>query len=203
MGQKFYSIRKGKKPGIYLTWAEAQKQIHGFSGAEYKSFTTRQEAEDFFKGDARSLTSIENSTGKLIAYVDGSFDKVNGRYSSGVVLLIDDTIQNEFYLVGNKKNYVESYQIAGEVQAALEAIRWAKKEGYKSIIICYDYEGIEKWATGQWQAKKSVSQDYVVEFNALSKDVDVSFHKVKAHIGITYNERADELANIGLREARK
>lgn len=202
MAQKFYAIRKGKKPGIYTTWADAQKQIHGFSGADFKSFTTRQEAESFLEGDSRLLDSLEGSKDKLIAYVDGSFDKANGRYSSGVVILFNDEVKDEFYLVGDKDTYVESYQIAGEVQASLEAIRWAKNNGYISIIICYDYIGIEKWATGQWKANKPVSQDYIREFNDVSQDVHVSFHKVKAHIGIKYNERADELANIGLQEAR-
>lgn len=43
--QKFYVIWKGKMPGIYNNWPQAQNQIAGYKGALYKSFSTRTEAE--------------------------------------------------------------------------------------------------------------------------------------------------------------
>lgn len=46
-GKKFYAVRKGLQPGIYLTWADCEKQVKGFSGAEFKSFSSREEAEEF------------------------------------------------------------------------------------------------------------------------------------------------------------
>ena len=45
MAKKFYAVRKGRKTGVFATWALCQEQIKGFSGAEYKSFTTKEEAE--------------------------------------------------------------------------------------------------------------------------------------------------------------
>jgi len=42
---KFYAVKKGKTPGIYKTWPDCQKQVKGFSGAVYKSFTSLEEAE--------------------------------------------------------------------------------------------------------------------------------------------------------------
>ena len=41
MGNKYYAVKKGRKPGIYDTWDECRKQTLGFSGAVYKSFKTR------------------------------------------------------------------------------------------------------------------------------------------------------------------
>lgn len=32
--QKYYAVRAGKKPGIYLTWIECQAQTAGFRGAQ-------------------------------------------------------------------------------------------------------------------------------------------------------------------------
>jgi ribonuclease HI len=46
---KFYVVWKGKKPGIYTTWSEAQAQISGFAGALYKSYGSRAEAESAFR----------------------------------------------------------------------------------------------------------------------------------------------------------
>ena len=43
---KYYAVKNGRVPGIYNSWAECQKQIHGFKNASYKSFTSRKEAEE-------------------------------------------------------------------------------------------------------------------------------------------------------------
>jgi ribonuclease HI len=47
---KYYAVRAGKTPGVYMTWKECQEQTTGFKGASYKSFTSRQDAEDFAAG---------------------------------------------------------------------------------------------------------------------------------------------------------
>lgn len=45
--KKFYAVRKGYNIGIYNTWDECKKQVNGFSGAEYKSFTLLEEANEY------------------------------------------------------------------------------------------------------------------------------------------------------------
>ncbi len=45
MKQKIYVVWVGKAPGIYTSWAECEKQVKGYTGARYKSFTTMAEAE--------------------------------------------------------------------------------------------------------------------------------------------------------------
>lgn len=49
MAQKFYAVKNGIQPGVYTTWDECKKNVHGFSGAIYKSFTTKEEAERFIE----------------------------------------------------------------------------------------------------------------------------------------------------------
>ncbi|KAH0542606.1 hypothetical protein FGG08_003014 [Glutinoglossum americanum] len=48
---KFYSVRVGHKPGIYLNWQECLAQIKGFKGATFKSFASLIDAEKFLDGD--------------------------------------------------------------------------------------------------------------------------------------------------------
>ena len=36
--KKYYAVKIGLVPGLYLTWGECQQNINGFSGAVYKSF---------------------------------------------------------------------------------------------------------------------------------------------------------------------
>ncbi|GHS93935.1 ribonuclease H [Bacteroidia bacterium] len=46
--KKYYVVWKGLNPGVYDTWDESKKQIDGFEGALYKSFTTEEEAVEAF-----------------------------------------------------------------------------------------------------------------------------------------------------------
>ncbi len=44
--KKYYVVWVGVNPGIYESWTECELQTKGFAGARYKSFATRQEAEE-------------------------------------------------------------------------------------------------------------------------------------------------------------
>lgn len=43
----FYAVAKGRKEGIYTTWAECEQQVKQFSGAIFKKFSSLSEATDF------------------------------------------------------------------------------------------------------------------------------------------------------------
>ena len=47
--KKFYAVKNGHNPGIYLTWPECQEQTKGFPNAKFKGFATLEEAETYFK----------------------------------------------------------------------------------------------------------------------------------------------------------
>lgn len=68
---KYYAVRKGRNPGIYTSWDSCLKEVKGFSGAIYKAFKTKSEAEAFMKDEEKQ---IEVDIDTVIAYVDGSFN---------------------------------------------------------------------------------------------------------------------------------
>ncbi len=47
---KFYVVWKGRKTGVFSSWEECAAQVDGFTGAQYKSFTSRAAAEQALKG---------------------------------------------------------------------------------------------------------------------------------------------------------
>ena len=49
--QKFYVVWKGHCRGVFSEWSKCRDQIAGFSGAQYKSFETRADAEKAFRGE--------------------------------------------------------------------------------------------------------------------------------------------------------
>ncbi|KAK7287199.1 hypothetical protein RIF29_00326 [Crotalaria pallida] len=46
---RFYVVFEGLNPGVYTSWDECEKQIHGVSGNKHKSFSTEQEANEEFR----------------------------------------------------------------------------------------------------------------------------------------------------------
>ena len=48
---KFYSVQKGRAPGVYSSWEACKEQVDGFSGAVFKAFKTLPEAQAFLKQD--------------------------------------------------------------------------------------------------------------------------------------------------------
>jgi ribonuclease HI len=45
--KKYYAVRSGRKPGIYRTWDECKAQVDGYANAQYKGFSSREEAEAY------------------------------------------------------------------------------------------------------------------------------------------------------------
>nr|WP_211089402.1 ribonuclease H family protein [Secundilactobacillus angelensis] len=65
---KYYAVRKGQHPGIYTSWPEAQKEVSGFSGAEFKGFNSEAEAKQFM---GETTAEHLNNDGMIIGYTDG------------------------------------------------------------------------------------------------------------------------------------
>ncbi|XP_038628058.1 ribonuclease H1 [Tachyglossus aculeatus] len=48
----FYGVRRGRRPGVYLTWNECKEQVDRFPAARFKKFGTEEEAWEFVRGRA-------------------------------------------------------------------------------------------------------------------------------------------------------
>lgn len=198
---KFYAVKKGKKTGIFSTWDECKEQVTGFKGAVYKSFKTLSEAEAFLERNEEKIENIEEVDG-VYAYIDGSFDRINGIYGSGVVI-VDGDKKHEYKHAGNREDYAQLHNVAGELEAAKFVMWYAVDKKIKEITLFYDYQGIEAWAVGDWQANLPYTQDYVKFYNKVKTAVNVNFVKVKAHTGIELNEIVDKLAKEAIEQFKK
>ncbi len=130
---------------------------------------------------------------KYRIYVDGSY--INGCVGYGIVILKDEKIVAELSGRVPESLVQGTNQVAGELFAVKEAIKWCQEKGIEEVSIFYDYEGIEKWVSGSWKAKNPVTQEYV-DFISRS-GIKIDWHKIYSHTGDHINERADRLAREG------
>lgn len=92
----FYAVRKGRKPGVYATWAECEEQVKGFGGAAYKKFGTREDALTFVRGDdgAANSSKSNKSSGATLKRPAAALDGLSFAYidtSTGDVVSKSDS----------------------------------------------------------------------------------------------------------------
>jgi len=59
--QKYYVVWRGVQPGIYASWDACKKQVMGFEGAQYKSYTSEAEARQAY---GQPYENIKGAKGK-------------------------------------------------------------------------------------------------------------------------------------------
>ena len=205
MVQKYYAVRVGVQPGIYTNWNECKKNVIGYSGAIYKSFTTEEDAIIFMNQSPIQPNNDEESEMCCTAYVDGSYNEKTGRYGSGFYFKDYNGIINEFSFARYNPFCASMRNVAGELDAAIQAVEYAISINAKCIKIYYDYSGIECWAMGYWNCNNPNTQIYQEIMQNFMKIIDIKFIKVKGHTGDFGNERADYLAKLscGIIEEKK
>ena len=201
MAKKYYAVLKGLTPGIYESWAEAEEQVKGFPGAEFKSFKTKKEATAYMGGEEVEKDEPELLDG-LCAFVDGSFDSESKIYSYGIVYLYQGELKTENG-VGTNEEAASMRNVAGELRGAMLAMKYASDNGFDKINIYHDYEGIAAWAEGRWKTNLSCTAAYKSYCEKMKSKIKVHFVKVPAHSGITYNEMADELAKAAVKAEKE
>ena len=194
---KFYAVRCGRRTGVFTTWAECQEQVKGFSGAVFKSFLNKEDAENYVskipEDPVFSKDIPDNKT--PYAFVDGSFNDSSKEYGFGGILFDG----NNYHIIrgrGYDKEMLEMRNVAGEIQGVMEAVNMAKRLGINSLDIYYDYEGIRAWAEDAWTARKTGTKRYAQFMK--DETMHFTFRKVTAHTGVVGNEYADVLAKSAI-----
>lgn len=204
--KKFYAVKKGLITGIFETWEECKGAVDGFSGAEYKSFKTREEACAYLgvemSGTDKAVPDeFPEEADTLVTYVDGSYEHSLLKYAFGCVFLLPDKRILTEKGSGNNPESAKLRNVTGEMLGAMFAVKWAMKNGFRKIEIRYDYEGVEKWVTGAWKSKTELTRKYAETMRNWSAKIAISFTKVAAHTNVYFNEMADELAKSALLES--
>ena len=226
--KNYYAVKIGVRPGIYRTWDECKKNVHGFKGAIFKGFVTLEEAEEFMGIPcSSSMPGRSAGTGKAVRTEEpaGTGKAVRTEEPAGTgktagaaeaVAYVDGSYNistGEYsygmvlYHNGRTIEQAEKFDdaemaamrnVAGEVEGSMHAMTYCLENGISSIDIYYDYEGIEKWALGMWKTNKRGTIAYKKFYDSVKDKLRVNFHKVKGHSGDPGNDKADRLAKSAL-----
>ena len=156
MAKKYYAVRVGKKPGVYMTWDDCKLMTAGYPGAVFKSFPTMAEAVAFMEGSGGKDMSASGESADVkepYAFVDGSYNIATKVYGYGGFLVANGE-KHVLQGSGNEPELVEMNNVAGEIAGAVAAVNKAIELGLAEVSIFYDYMGIEMWATGAWKRNK-------------------------------------------------
>lgn len=226
----YYAIKNTKQ--VVNTWDECKAIVNGMPKAQFKKFSTMEEAQAFINGKVakvsqKKVVPYQNEQGiggtiRLIEdtdpfslnlhgtvfVVDGSFNAKNGVYGGGVAVY--DNAKNLLgtrRVSGNKLEFAQSRNVAGEVMAYATAISMAVEQRLSSLTVVCDYEGIVRWSApksvvvrGQacWGTGGDTPiSDYIGRVLTYAKQHGVDhIHLiwVRSHTGVKVNDLVDQLA---------
>jgi ribonuclease HI len=174
MAKKFYAVLKGHKVGIFSTWAACQAATKGYSGAAFKSFPTKEEA-DVYLGNTSTLAgapSVKSTRAPATSstpegltvvlayqfpvqiYTDGACDPNPGATGSGLVVYEHGkltTLKYGYHSPNGTNN-------TAELIALREAIKLARhylEKGLPVEILSdsdYSLKAVFVWSEG-WKKK--------------------------------------------------
>lgn len=133
---KFYVVWKGRKPGVYPTWAEAEAQVKGFPGAEFKSFESLGAARAAFEGSYRGFLSPKTAQGALWQNLPPD-QRPNLESLSVDAACSGNPGRLEYRCIDNRTGQVvfeegpfqDGTNNVGEFLAIVHALAWCKQKG--------------------------------------------------------------------------
>lgn len=139
--KKYYVVWKGRKTGIFTSWAECEEQTKGFQGASFKSFPTLQEAEQAFKNGKAVRSPVTNSrTKKTVTSVNETVE-INENSLSVDAACSGNPGMMEYQGVSTKTGQLIFHfgpilgtNNIGEFLAIVHALSLLKKEGLNTDI---------------------------------------------------------------------
>ena len=206
----FYSVHKGKQPGIYSNWNECKQNIDGYSKPIFKKFNNSEEAEFFLKnGFSIVKQNVDIPRDFKIVWTDGSCKKKGDTIKSGYGIYFGDN---------DKRNMSERFKLnnptnnRAELYAILECIKIIKNDE-KYVIITdsqYSIDSVtkfsKKWEKNDWKTVdgSDVKNRELIEpiYDKIKNNKNIELRHLNSHTGCSDkfsegNKMADKLANDG------
>ena len=170
--KKFYVVWNGHKKGVFTSWNVCKKQINGFEGAQYKSFSSLDEAEiafskkyEDYKGKSTKKPSLSSSEKEKYGRPNLESISVDAACSGN-----PGKLEYRGVLTHNKKEifikgpYRKGTNNIGEFLALVHGIALLKSKNKENIPIYSDSK-----IAMSWVQKKQCKTN--LHFDASNKDL--------------------------------
>ncbi len=131
--RKYYVVWKGRQAGIFSSWPEAEAQVKGYVGAQYKAFEGLDEAKQAFAGKYQDYQGKKTSQGRLLEVPPPLLPSyaVDAACSGNPGLLeyrcVDTATRKEIFRRGP---FAQGTNNVGEFLAIVEALILCHEEGH-------------------------------------------------------------------------
>ena len=218
---KFYAVRKGNQTGIFVTWDECKQAINGFSGAQFKKFSTKEEAEAFMNGHERfkhtnghesfkHAKDLDYSQFDIVIHTDGGCRNHGNKKGEHVLttdpaawaMTIDDHKNNKHYRAtngsfGKTNNYMEIVAVANALYSANKL-----SISHEKILVVCDSKYALNASYNNFMAKhaqtnfKMTNGEVWQKINDLKpKFTNLTWAWIHGHTGEEGNDEVDSLLN--------
>ena len=211
--KKVYAVARGRAVGIFTSWSECEKQVKGFAGARFQSFTDINAALAWLSG-TKDTPAQKKAAPKAVSpadytiFTDGSCLRNPGG-PGGWAMVAKDMATGQ--VTERSAGEPSTTNNRMELTAAIEALRYAPEGTRVALYTDSQYlkNGITKWVAG-WKRRgwrkadgqPVLNQELWMELDRLYAAHAVDFHWVKGHAGNPLNERCDTLAKQAAMTAR-
>ena len=211
--KKVYAVARGRAVGIFTSWSECEKQVKGFAGARFQSFTDINAALAWLSG-TKDTPAQKKAAPKAVSpadytiFTDGSCLRNPGG-PGGWAMVAKDMATGQ--VTERSAGEPSTTNNRMELTAAIEALRYAPEGTRVALYTDSQYlkNGITKWVAG-WKRRgwrkadgqPVLNQELWMELDRLYAAHAVDFHWVKGHAGNPLNERCDTLAKQAAMRAR-
>lgn len=215
MSNKYYAVKVGNKPGIYTNYNDCLNQVKGVSGAVYKSFKNRKDAEDFINNQQVTFKNVDQynkADFDVLVHTDGGC-RNHGNIKGGHVKNTDPAawaclIQD----LNSHKNYSSTNGDYGmtnnymEIRAVMRSLQFMIKLGLnnKKILFVCDSKYALRASDKHWLQEKATKN-----FNITNGDMwkhiydllnnyynnNITWAWTHGHEGEEGNEFVDRLLN--------
>ena len=232
MAQKFYVVWSGRQTGIFTDWATTERAVDKYTGARFKSFPTRAEAEQAFHcGDSASISAKAASSPKastsankryaahsahqfdVSIYCDGACEPNPGNAGSGIVAYRAGKLAELWYGLYHPMGTNNT----AELNALYHALRMAEadiKTG-NTVEVCsdsaYSINCVRSWAPG-WEQRGWKKPGGEIKNLKIIQDCYAIYRRIEkqlklthvaAHVGTEGNELADRMAMLAVQSKEK
>ncbi|KAL5110554.1 Ribonuclease H1 [Taenia crassiceps] len=203
----YYAVKVGKAPGIFETWAECERQVHGFAGAVFKKFALLCEAEEFLRNEVVGNSSKKRKEKRGINERLDLPTKASKRSKIVNASAVDSLVPIAFMhdLLEADKVLQSSLECIGTIKGTADQQQSRNRGVYQSSPKgqlswdsgCEDSHRQNGWklADGKPVLLKDDIQRLVKELS--TPGLQVSWCHTPGHQGEWGNEQADKLAEKG------